>query len=222
VDGVWSHGYLNSRAGIYAAPRILLAGQKFSPAELAAALRRGLRRERRRERSLERQLFCRRRGRRDPANNVGGYPAVVRITFDPAGRINQLTGDEISLDSLRWRPISDQRRGHEERSAQSTCFQRHSPVLVQAITSNRGSAFLDHMLDIFGVARALYATRRRSMGQGGSTITQQLIKNTYLSAGTNAAPQICRSNAGIHPRAAAVEEDISRSTATRFTWGNAV
>src|SRR6267142_4629461 len=40
VDARLAHGYLTSRAGIYAAPRTLRTGQKISPAGLAAGLRR--------------------------------------------------------------------------------------------------------------------------------------------------------------------------------------
>src|SRR2546421_6854922 len=40
VDDRLDHGYLTSRAGIYAAPRTLRAGQKYSPEHLAEALRR--------------------------------------------------------------------------------------------------------------------------------------------------------------------------------------
>src|SRR5437660_1954982 len=40
VDARLAHGYLTSRAGIYAAPRTLRAGQKFSRATLADALAR--------------------------------------------------------------------------------------------------------------------------------------------------------------------------------------
>src|SRR5450759_4235575 len=40
VDARLAHGYLTSRAGIYAAPRTLRAGQKLSRDGLAAALRR--------------------------------------------------------------------------------------------------------------------------------------------------------------------------------------
>src|SRR5713226_10677295 len=39
VDARLAHGYLISRAGIYAAPRILRPGQKLSRDELAAVLR---------------------------------------------------------------------------------------------------------------------------------------------------------------------------------------
>ncbi len=56
-------------------------------------------------------------------------------------------------------------------------------VLVQAITSIEDRRFFDHHgLDVFGVARALLRNAGdERMGQGGSTITQQLIKNTYLT-----------------------------------------
>src|SRR5947207_11271689 len=40
VDDRLEHGYLTSRAGIYAAPRTLRAGQKYSPQQLAEVLRR--------------------------------------------------------------------------------------------------------------------------------------------------------------------------------------
>src|SRR5438094_7263774 len=40
VDDRLEHGYLTSRAGIYAAPRALRARQKYSPEQLAEVLRR--------------------------------------------------------------------------------------------------------------------------------------------------------------------------------------
>jgi penicillin-binding protein 1B len=56
-------------------------------------------------------------------------------------------------------------------------------VLVQAITSIEDRRFFDHHgLDFFGVARALVRNAgEEKIGQGGSTITQQLVKNTYLT-----------------------------------------
>src|SRR5947208_997424 len=57
------------------------------------------------------------------------------------------------------------------------------PVLVHAITSIEDRRFFDHHgVDIFGVVRALLRNAGdERMGQGGSTITQQLVKNTYLT-----------------------------------------
>src|SRR5437016_8151553 len=88
VDARLAHGYLTSRAGIYAAPRTLRARQKLSAAGLAAALRRAGYVE-----SDEASEV--RNGSYSVAdtsleirpNNTGGYPAVVRVTFDPLGRI---------------------------------------------------------------------------------------------------------------------------------------
>jgi penicillin-binding protein 1B len=185
VDARFSHGYLNSRAGIYAAPRILRAGQKFSSAELAAALRRAGYAESDDASEVWNGSFS----VADAAveirpNNVGGYPAVVRITFDPAGRINQLTGDEISLDSFTLAPESLTNDSVMKSGARSQLAFKDIPqVLVQAITSIEDRRFFDHHgLDVFGVARALLRNAGdERMGQGGSTITQQLIKNTYLT-----------------------------------------
>ncbi len=184
VDARLSHGYLNSRAGIYAAPRILRVGQKFSTAELAAALRRAGYAESADASEVWNGSFS----VADAAveirpNNVGGYPAVVRVTFDPAGRINQLTGDEISLDSFTLTPESLTNDAMKSGARSQLAFKDIPPILVQAITSIEDRRFFDHHgLDIFGVGRALLRNAGdERMGQGGSTITQQLIKNTYLT-----------------------------------------
>ena len=57
------------------------------------------------------------------------------------------------------------------------------PVLVKAITSIEDRRFFDHHgVDIFGITRALIRNAGdERIGQGGSTITQQLVKNTYLT-----------------------------------------
>ena len=82
VDARMAHGYLVSRAGIYAAPRTLRPGQKYSRDGLAAILRRAGYVETDdasevwnggfaiRDKSIEIR----------PSNN-GSYPSLVRITF---------------------------------------------------------------------------------------------------------------------------------------------
>src|SRR5207244_2093182 len=92
---------------IYAAPRTLRAGQNLSAVGLAAALRRAGYAESDEASEVWNGSFS----VADAAveirpNNTGGYPAVVRVTFDPAGRIVELTGDEISLDSFTLAPES--------------------------------------------------------------------------------------------------------------------
>src|SRR5687767_11668576 len=71
-----------------------------------------------------------------------------------------------------------------ERGALS--YQDLPPALVHAVLSIEDRRFFEHHgLDLFGVARALSSWGGEASGQdfkqGGSTITQQLVKNTYLT-----------------------------------------
>lgn len=185
VDARLAHGYLTSRAGIYAAPRILRAGQKLSRDGLAATLRRAGYVESDDASEVWNGSFS----VNDAAveirpNNTAGYPSVVRVTFDPAGRITELTGDDIDLDSFTLAPESLTNDASMKSGARTQLAFKDIPtVLVQAITSIEDRRFFDHHgLDMFGVARALLRNAGdERMGQGGSTITQQLIKNTYLT-----------------------------------------
>ncbi|HEY5074079.1 MAG TPA: transglycosylase domain-containing protein, partial [Pyrinomonadaceae bacterium] len=185
VDARLAHGYLTSRAGIYAAPRTLRAGQKLSRDGLAAALRRAGYIESDDASEVWNGSFS----VNDAAveirpNNMAGYPSIVRVTLDPAGRITELTGDDIDLDSFTLAPESLTNDASMKSGARAQlAFKDIPPVLVQAITSIEDRRFFDHHgLDIFGVARALLRNAGdERMGQGGSTITQQLIKNTYLT-----------------------------------------
>jgi len=185
VDARLAHGYLNSRAGIYAAPRTLRAGQKPSRDGLASALRRAGYVESGESSEVWNGSFSVRDAEVEiRPNNTGGYPAIVRVAFDPEGRINQLTGDDLHLDSFTLAPESLTNDAAMKNGARSqVAFKDIPPVLVAAITSIEDRRFFDHHgLDIFGVARALLRNAGdERMGQGGSTITQQLIKNTYLT-----------------------------------------
>ncbi len=56
-----------------------------------------------------------------------------------------------------------------------------APVMKQAIVAVEDKRFWDHKgIDIRGIARAVWADiRNRELVEGGSTITQQFVKNTY-------------------------------------------
>ncbi len=56
-------------------------------------------------------------------------------------------------------------------------------VMVHAILAIEDRRFFEHSgVDLNGLARALLRNAGdERLGQGGSTITQQLVKNTYLS-----------------------------------------
>lgn len=71
--------------------------------------------------------------------------------------------------------------GSEDRI--SVAYDQLPPVLVQAVLAAEDRSFYDHGgVDPVGIVRALWANLRSdSVQQGGSTITQQYVKNVYLS-----------------------------------------
>jgi penicillin-binding protein 1B len=95
-----------------------------------------------------------------------------------------MTTDESSLDSFTLESeILTNDSSSKTGRRRSLTFSDLPPKLVQAILSIEDRRFFDHSgVDVFGVVRAfVHNTRDRSV-QGGSTITQQLVKNTYLSS----------------------------------------
>src|SRR6266404_7924717 len=185
VDARLARGYLISRAGIYAAPRTLRPGQRLSPEALAAALRRaGYLDDENASEIWNGSFSIRNDAVEIRPNNTGGFPSVLRVSFDRDGRIAQLTGDEVTLDSFTLAPESltndTLTKGGARRQLN---FKDIPPVLVQAITSIEDRRFFNHPgLDLFGIARALLRNAGdERLSQGGSTITQQLVKNTYLT-----------------------------------------
>ena len=71
--------------------------------------------------------------------------------------------------------------GTEDRIA--VTYEQLPPSLVQAVLAAEDRTFYDHGgVDPVGIVRALWANLRSdSVQQGGSTITQQYVKNVYLS-----------------------------------------
>jgi penicillin-binding protein 1B len=187
VDARLAHGYLTSRAGIYAAPRMLRTGQTLSQEGLVALLRRAG--------YLESEASDVWSGSFSTARanmveihprrlSAGSAPAVVRIRFDKRNRIAEITGDAARLDSYSLEPevlTTDISMKSGKRAALS--YSDIPPVLAQAILSIEDRRFFEHSgLDLFGIGRALLRNAGdNEIGQGGSTITQQLVKNTYLS-----------------------------------------
>src|SRR4030095_11918767 len=107
VDERLAHGYLTSRSGVYAAPRTLRRGQKLSAEGLVAALRRAGYIESEDSTGVWNGSFVWRDGAVEiRPNNNESSPSVVRITFDALGRIAELTGDELTLESFTLAPES--------------------------------------------------------------------------------------------------------------------
>jgi len=183
VDARLAHGYLISRAGIYAAPRTLQVGQKYSVASLSQALRSAGYAESDAVSEVWNGSFSVNQKFIVVRPTAGSFPAAVRVDLED-DRIAKLTGDDVSLESFTLAPESLTNDAFTKSGTRSQlAFTEIPQVLVQAITSIEDRRFFDHPgLDIFGVARAMLRNAGdERIGQGGSTITQQLVKNTYLT-----------------------------------------
>jgi penicillin-binding protein 1B len=185
VDDRLASGYLTSRAGIYAAPRTLRTGQSLSRDRLVELLRRAGYIE-----SDASDVWSGSFKVSDDAVKIiprhssqGSVLSVVRVEFKE-NRIAQLRGDGVTLESYVLEPeilTTDSSMKSGKRAALS--YNDIPPVLARAILSIEDHRFFEHSgLDLFGIGRAIMRNAGdNELGQGGSTITQQLVKNTYLS-----------------------------------------
>ncbi len=184
IDARLATGYLTSRPGIYAAPRVLRLGQGLSPDQLALTLRRAG--------YVEKEgsdLWSGTFELHDRVVEINSHsktadsPQMVQIKF-AEDRISEIAGDGLTLESFALEPevITNDHSARTSRIKALT-FAELPPVLVHAILSIEDRRFFDHRgIDFLGIARALVENAKAdSRGSGGSTITQQLVKNTYLS-----------------------------------------
>ncbi|HZH91803.1 MAG TPA: PBP1A family penicillin-binding protein [Pyrinomonadaceae bacterium] len=201
IDRRLASGYLTSRAGLYAAPRVLRAGQNFSRERLVETLRRagyveqsasdvwsGAFRIVEEEGAVE--INPRRAPLAESAAVEGFTPEVVRVAFDRRGRIGEITGDGVTLEAFALEPEALTNDSAEKTGARAAlAYADIPPMLASAIRAIEDRRFFEHHgLDLTGIGRALLSwtgddarRARRPERQGGSTITQQLVKNTYLT-----------------------------------------
>ena len=186
VDERLANGYLTSRAGIYAAPRTLRVGQSLSRDKLVALLRRAGYIEKDASDVWSGSFTAQDGGVeiRPRHAREGNAPQVVTVSFDKNNRVAELTGDGLTLAAYELEPellTADASMKAGKRAALS--FGDIPPVLLHAILSIEDRRFFEHRgVDFFGIARAFVRNLGdQEAGQGGSTITQQLVKNTYLS-----------------------------------------
>ncbi len=194
VDARLANGYLTSRPGLYAAPRVIQPGQKFARADLIQALRRAGYVESTgsnvwngsfRQTEIGIEL---RPSRSDPS---AGRPTVVRINSDTKDRISELTADDLPIETFTLEPeVLSNDVSSKAGKRGNIRYSEIPPVLVHAILAIEDHRFFQHSgLDAFGIARAFVRNAGEETNdqtndhsrQGGSTITQQLVKNTYLS-----------------------------------------
>ena len=194
IDARLASGYLTSRPGLYAAPRTIRVGetgQKISRASLIDTLQRAgyIEGEAGYTSPIANVVWNGSFQQTDsaieirPARRSASRPAVVRAGFD-GDKITELTGDNIRLGSFTLEPeVLSNDLSSKTGKRETVRYPEIPPVLVQAILSIEDHRFFNHSgLDLLGIGRALLRNAGdQRMGQGGSTITQQLVKNTYLT-----------------------------------------
>ena len=117
-------------------------------------------------------------------NGAGDERSFVLVGFDKHERIARLSNEIGPLSFYTLEPEllttdASMKGGKNE----ALSYQSIPPVMARAILSIEDHRFFEHSgLDLFGIGRALLRNAGdERIGQGGSTITQQLVKNTYLS-----------------------------------------
>ena len=180
IDARLANGYLTSRPGLYAAPRVLEAGQQLSPEKLVAVMRRAGYLETNAS-DVWSGSFCVCDGAVEirPARSK----QIVRVTF-AGDQIDEIRGDGVLLASFRLEPeILSNDVSSKAGRREVLSYGEIPDVLVHAILAIEDRRFFEHSgVDVNGLVRAVWRNvADEHIAQGGSTITQQLIKNTYLT-----------------------------------------
>lgn len=184
VDARLASGYLTSRPGLYAAPRVLQPGQKLSREKLVIALRRAGYVESNASNVWSGSFVIAGSDveiRPGPSNRR--RPDLLCVIFE-GDEITELRGDNIQLESFALEPeILSNDLSSKGGKREFLSYKEIPEVMVRAILAIEDRRFFDHSgVDLAGLTRALLRNvGDERLGQGGSTITQQLVKNTYLS-----------------------------------------
>ena len=184
IDARLASGYLTSRPGLYAAPRVVQAGQKLSREKFVAALRRAGYLESNAS-NVWSGSFTVSDSSIDirPGRSSRMQPELVRVSFTP-DEIAEVRGDGVLLDSFTLEPeILSNDLSAKSGKRELLSYGEIPEVMVHAILAIEDRRFFEHSgVDLNGLARAVLRNAgEERLGQGGSTITQQLVKNTYLS-----------------------------------------
>ncbi|HVQ40356.1 MAG TPA: PBP1A family penicillin-binding protein [Pyrinomonadaceae bacterium] len=185
IDARLASGYLTSRPGVYAAPRIIERGQKLSHLDLVKALRRAGYVE-----SAGSNVFS---GsfriaasaiEIRPTHTNDARPPIVSVSIDTHDKVSELISEGVRIDSFTLEPeVLSNDLSAKGGLREALAYDEIPPVLVHAILAIEDRRFFEHSgVDLFGIGRALLRNvGDERVGQGGSTITQQLVKNTYLT-----------------------------------------
>lgn len=200
IDGLLRGEVFTRSAGIYAAPRQLRTGDNLSLDDLVGRLKRAGYVERAQQAETARGRYHLATGQsveiepsRDSEIDGRRQFPHVRVQFNRSGRgitqIQDLEAGGAKMTSAWLEPelLSSVAAGPERERRRVIGFNDIPPHLVKAITVTEDRAFFDHYgVNFRGILRALFRRFDADPNspiarQGGSSITQQLVKNLLLS-----------------------------------------
>ncbi len=197
IDNLLKGEVYTRSAGIYAAPKQLRVGETISQDDLIAYLKRAGYVEKGTQAETARGRYVLNSGtiEVEPSqySSVDGQPQFqgIRVKFSPNAKaisaISQLSGSKLDKAWLEPELISSV-TGRERAKRKVIGFNDLPPHLVKAITVTEDRSFFEHYgVNVRGILRALVRRYDNSdpnsplARQGGSSITQQLVKNLLLS-----------------------------------------
>lgn len=126
------------------------------------------------------RIFLRDNGTEKPSHENGPVDIVVRN-----GRVVSLVSPAgTQLDSIHLEPEEIGRiMGPKMESRRPVTLSAISPFLQSAVIASEDARFYSHIgIDVHALGRAFFTNlKEQRFAQGGSTITQQLAKNFFLS-----------------------------------------
>ena len=197
IDNLLKGEVFTRSAGIYAAPKQIRAGQNISEDDLVAYLKRAgyVERGQQAESARGRYALAGSTVEIDPGSDTivdNARPfESLRVQFARGGNSIAGIADKdrgARLDKAQLEPeLISSVTGRERAKRRVIGFNDLSPELIKAITVTEDRSFFEHHgVNVRGIIRALmrrYDTDPNSplARQGGSSITQQLVKNLLLS-----------------------------------------
>lgn len=187
IDQQIAGGFLKSHAGLYAAPRVIEKGSRLNREQLANTLQRAGYARNQASSIWNGSFEINEAEIRILPRQGAENHEWVSIKFDERGYVAGLSANDqtnltsYSLEPELLTPDASVKIGKQ----QNLTYQEIPAVMVQAIIAIEDRRFFEHHgLDLRGIVRAILRNSSRGtlhFQQGGSTITQQLVKNFYLT-----------------------------------------
>ena len=198
IDLLLQGEVFTNTAGIYSAPKTLKAGEEITPENLVEYLKTAgyIEKNDQADASRSRYSLGENAVEIEPGNTsyVEGrkiFPAL-KVTFKKGGKaVEQITDldEEKEVEKTQLEPkLLSALAAEGDGRRKTVTFNDLPPHLIKAVTVTEDRAFFEHYgVNFRGIARALWRRYEKEedsspiANQGGSSITQQLVKNLLLS-----------------------------------------